>query len=707
MAWNALENIPRQWVDATDNTVLNGYWLIAFEAGTSTRANIAIDSSGTGSAAKFQTNASGYLVTSGSVVMRPFVDRSVKLALVPTEAEADASDISNAVWPTVDNVDGMLTASSDALWDEFSGTPTQTSATTFTVTGDQTSTFVAGTRLKFTDSSTLYGVVFSSSYTSLTTVTVVLDSGSLSGSLSTVYTSIADVTTQPLTTHSMVMNLIETNAINVSLNTLFKNGVDVVHFGVVSSTSTSISTELNNALAYAKANRASLKIGPGPFVLGALVSLDVFAGISFLGSGSRVTRFYTTSAAAGFKFTNYRDSNIGGFSIYGSNYESEFAGQPLASETVSGVTEPTIALEFSATSGAAVNCTHNVVYDVFIIDTATGIKFGNSNNVQTSEFILNKVMSFRASVAAFDFEGTNTNNFCRISCSATTDGGASSVDHWARSGAGPIVDINCAYGSAAGTKATFYVQTTNSINLYAPFTENVDTPFILCESGITNDKGVTIHGGQLSVQQNVDLIDYQPTEGYISIMGTELNGQSGSATVTIGSAAKLYETGVTRDGVIVSKTITNTSGDSDSTTAVTTEETLKNLSMPANTLEIDNQAVKVVSWGSTAANANNKTIRIKLGSITLYDSSGDLAAPNATDWRIESYIIRTAATTQSAITSMFFDNQNVFTSQSTPTETLTSAVTIALTGQNGTASSGDISCRGLIVEPLLFKTDHI
>jgi len=106
MTWNALELIPRQWTNAAGNP-LSGYWLIAFLAGTTTRTNMAINAAGSGSVAKFQTNSLGYLVTSGGTIIRPHVDREVKLALVPTETEADASNISNAVWPTVDNVKGF------------------------------------------------------------------------------------------------------------------------------------------------------------------------------------------------------------------------------------------------------------------------------------------------------------------------------------------------------------------------------------------------------------------------------------------------------------------------------------------------------------------------------------------------------------------------------------------------------------------------
>ncbi len=86
----------------------------------------------------------------------------------------------------------------DAQWIDLGDTPTFTSATTFTIPGDVTGTYDVNRRLKFTDSSTLYGTITISAYTSLTTITVVLDSGVLSASLSAVATGIISGTNKSI-----------------------------------------------------------------------------------------------------------------------------------------------------------------------------------------------------------------------------------------------------------------------------------------------------------------------------------------------------------------------------------------------------------------------------------------------------------------------------------------------------------------------------
>lgn len=73
--------------------------------------------------------------------------------------------------------------------------PTFINATQFTLVGDQTSTFQIGRRLKFTIAAgTVYGRITASVFAAVTTVTVVLDSGTLDSGLSAVFYGIISAT---------------------------------------------------------------------------------------------------------------------------------------------------------------------------------------------------------------------------------------------------------------------------------------------------------------------------------------------------------------------------------------------------------------------------------------------------------------------------------------------------------------------------------
>ena len=88
----------------------------------------------------------------------------------------------------------IRTQHEDAEWIDWGHTPTFVSSTSFTVTGDQTAEYQVNRRIKITDSSTLYGTIATSAYTTLTTVTVTLDSGSITSSISAVALGINRVT---------------------------------------------------------------------------------------------------------------------------------------------------------------------------------------------------------------------------------------------------------------------------------------------------------------------------------------------------------------------------------------------------------------------------------------------------------------------------------------------------------------------------------
>lgn len=109
-----------------------------------------------------------------------------------TTASSNSPAGSDAVGNTLDDYlrAGFAIQRAESLnksWERWFDTPTRTGATTFTVATDLTARYVVGRRIKCIDSSTLYGTIASASFgAGVTTVTVTLDSGSLSASLTEV-----------------------------------------------------------------------------------------------------------------------------------------------------------------------------------------------------------------------------------------------------------------------------------------------------------------------------------------------------------------------------------------------------------------------------------------------------------------------------------------------------------------------------------------
>lgn len=175
-----------QFVDSNGNP-MSGAKLYFYAAGSSTKQNT-------------YTNSTGNVANSNPITLDSrgepttteiwFTEGSSYKALLTTDTANDPP--LSSVW-TVDNLTGVNDTT--GLFDEWvaSGdTPTFISTTSFSVTGDQTSRYHKGRRLKTTNTAgTVYSTVVSSAYSSVTTVTVASDgSGVLDSGLSAVLVSL-------------------------------------------------------------------------------------------------------------------------------------------------------------------------------------------------------------------------------------------------------------------------------------------------------------------------------------------------------------------------------------------------------------------------------------------------------------------------------------------------------------------------------------
>lgn len=169
-----------QFVDSS-GAPLSGALLFTYTAGSSTKATVYKDNDGnTAHSNPIVLNSSG---RAASPIWLPG-GATYKLVLAPSnDTDPPASAI--FTWDDVSGVNDPYVAVDEWV---TGPTPTYVSATSFTLSGDQTSVFQVGRRVKATvTAGTVYGTITSTTYSSSTTVVIVTDSGSLDSGLSAIY----------------------------------------------------------------------------------------------------------------------------------------------------------------------------------------------------------------------------------------------------------------------------------------------------------------------------------------------------------------------------------------------------------------------------------------------------------------------------------------------------------------------------------------
>ncbi|MGN8278173.1 hypothetical protein [Pseudomonas sp. SMN5] len=133
---------------------------------------------------------------------------------------------------------------------------------------------------------------------------------------------------------------------------------------------------------------------------------------------------------------------------------------------------------------------------------------------------------------------------------------------------------------------------------------------------------------------------------------------------------------------------------SASTPASVTPTDLMSYTIPAGTLKAG-QKVKILAYGTFAANANNKTIRVFFGAL---NAGGWVSTTNGGAWRIDTEIELISAGSQEYIRRS--DVQGASNSIATGIGAVdeSAAVLVRVQGENGVASAGDIVCQHLSIE---------
>lgn len=130
-------------------------------------------------------------------------------------------------------------------------------------------------------------------------------------------------------------------------------------------------------------------------------------------------------------------------------------------------------------------------------------------------------------------------------------------------------------------------------------------------------------------------------------------------------------------------------------TVQSTEYTLNSITIPANAFNANGRALEVQAWGTTAANANAKNLKIYIGATAVATVTGSTA--NAKDFIVSLVCLRTGASTQSCRGSVTIDTGTSPTmAVAATTITDTSAIVIAVKSANTAAAAASATGKGLI-----------
>lgn len=141
------------------------------------------------------------------------------------------------------------------------------------------------------------------------------------------------------------------------------------------------------------------------------------------------------------------------------------------------------------------------------------------------------------------------------------------------------------------------------------------------------------------------------------------------------------------------------------TDANTNEKVLKAYTIPADMLNVNGIRLKFRYFGFFAATGNNKTIRLRLGTVTLTGTIVYTIGPtgfNNTGWVIEGTLTRRNTDAQDVSAWMLEDGVTVANltdiQQNSAANDDAAAMLLELTGQNAAAAANDIVCSGHWIE---------
>jgi hypothetical protein len=179
--------------------------------------------------------------------------------------------------------------------------------------------------------------------------------------------------------------------------------------------------------------------------------------------------------------------------------------------------------------------------------------------------------------------------------------------------------------------------------------------------------------------------------------GDTIDGTAGNQTLPAGGSVT-YKTNAAATGYY---TVASTAPAHVNTTGVgnitTGEDDLITFSLPAHALSAAKKGVTITAWGTTANNANTKTLKLYFGAVML---TTVLTANQASVWRIRAEVISTGTDAQRYVSQLLQGGATsvIDVEQGTLTQDDGATITIKCTGE--ATSTDDVKQEGLIVSYL-------
>lgn len=125
------------------------------------------------------------------------------------------------------------------------------------------------------------------------------------------------------------------------------------------------------------------------------------------------------------------------------------------------------------------------------------------------------------------------------------------------------------------------------------------------------------------------------------------------------------------------------------------ETDLASYTLPANVLNANGRTLKIRAWGTTANNANAKTLKLYLGATAILTYS--LTVSQAGVWVLEATVMRSSSGNQVTEGHLVESPGNkAYAELATPAITDTATIVIKVTGQG--VASNDVLQKGMLVE---------